>query len=133
MPGLGLTLAPQPYGAFAVETMDSYGGWIGSPIDYLRFTLAIDGRRGSALLNTATVAEMNARSDLKGAADGDESRRERRLLWPRHPCPTCQERRQPVPHRLDPRDEHPGRADRRRICLGRHVQRPAAGSRWVQR
>ena len=50
MPGLGLTFAPQPYGAFAVETMDSYGGWIGSPVDYLRF-IARDrrpARRGAA-------------------------------------------------------------------------------------
>ena len=59
MPGLGVKLAPQPYGAFAVETMDSYGGWIGAPIDYLRFILAIDGRRGAALLKTATLTEMN--------------------------------------------------------------------------
>ena len=72
MPGLGLTRAPQPYGAFALETMDAYGGWIGSPIDYLRFILAIDGRRGAALLNAATVADMNA-PRLKESPDGDES------------------------------------------------------------
>ncbi|HEY7538722.1 MAG TPA: serine hydrolase domain-containing protein [Methylomirabilota bacterium] len=77
MPGLGLKFAPQPYGAFAVETMDSYGGWIGAPIDYLRFVLAIDGRRGPALLNAETLAEMNAPSGLHekttaedGNADG---------------------------------------------------------------
>ena len=73
MPGLGLTVAPQPYGAFALETMDSYGGWIGSPIDYLRFILAIDGRRGAALLNAATLTEMNARSELREATHGEES------------------------------------------------------------
>jgi N-acyl-D-amino-acid deacylase len=73
MPGLGLRVEPQPYGAFALETMDSYGGWIGAPIDYLRFTLAIDGRRGPALLNAASLAEMNARAELKEAADGEES------------------------------------------------------------
>jgi N-acyl-D-amino-acid deacylase len=72
MPGLGLTRAAQPYGAFALETMDSYGGWIGAPIDYLRFILAIDGRRGAALLNAATVAEMNA-PGLKEPPSGDES------------------------------------------------------------
>ncbi len=60
MPGLGVTTVPQPYGAFALETMDSYGGWISAPIDYLRFVLAIDGRRGAALLDAATLAEMNA-------------------------------------------------------------------------
>jgi len=65
MPGLGPKLAPQPYGAFAIETMDSYGGWIGAPLDYLRFILAIDGRRGAALLDAATLAEMNSGSGVK--------------------------------------------------------------------
>jgi len=68
MPGLGLKLAPQPYGAFAVEAMDSYGGWIGAPVDYLQFILAIDGRRGAALLNAATLTEMNANSRLSATA-----------------------------------------------------------------
>jgi CubicO group peptidase (beta-lactamase class C family) len=71
MPGLGLTQAPQPYGAFALETMDAYGGWIGAPVDYLRFILAIDGRRGAALLNAATLAEMNAQG-LKESPDRDD-------------------------------------------------------------
>jgi CubicO group peptidase (beta-lactamase class C family) len=64
MPGLGLRLAPRPYGEFVVETMDSYGGWIGAPVDYLRFILAIDGEHGAALLNAATLAHMNAPSPL---------------------------------------------------------------------
>ena len=72
MPGLGLTQAPQPYGAFALETMDAYGGWIGSPVDYLRFILAIDGRRGPALLNAATLAQMNAPGPRESSG-GDES------------------------------------------------------------
>jgi N-acyl-D-amino-acid deacylase len=72
MPGLGLTLSPRPYGAFAIETMDSYGGWIGTPVDYLRFVLSIDGRRGAALLDGATIAEMNARRELQPASPGDE-------------------------------------------------------------
>jgi len=76
MPGFGLTLSPQPYGTFAVETMDSYGGWIGAPVDYLRFMLAIDGRRGAALLNRATVAEMNAPARLQAAAHDDEGNAE---------------------------------------------------------
>jgi N-acyl-D-amino-acid deacylase len=74
MPGLGLKLAPRPYGSFAMETMDSYGGWIGAPVDYLRFVLAIDGQRGAALLNAATVAHMSARSGLPQAAAGDDER-----------------------------------------------------------
>ncbi len=75
-PGFGLRLAPRPYGTFAMETMDSYGGWIGAPVDYLRFILAIDGRRGAALLNGATVAEMNARSRLQATGDDDEGNAE---------------------------------------------------------
>jgi CubicO group peptidase (beta-lactamase class C family) len=72
MPGFGLTLSARPYGTFAVERMDSYGGWIGSPVDYLRFILAIDGRRGAGLLDGATVAAMNARSQLRSAMAGDD-------------------------------------------------------------
>jgi hypothetical protein len=52
--------------------MDAYGGWIGAPVDYLRFLLAIDGRRGPALLDAATRARMRARAELPeetGAAD----------------------------------------------------------------
>jgi N-acyl-D-amino-acid deacylase len=71
MPGLGLKRAAQPYGGFAIETMDSYGGWIGAPVDYLRFILAIDGRRGAALLTPATLARMNAPSRLPEARGTD--------------------------------------------------------------
>lgn len=72
MPGLGLTSGPRPYGNFAMETMDSYGGWIGSTVDYLRFVLALDGRRGGPLLDRATLAAMNAPSALKATASGDD-------------------------------------------------------------
>jgi len=74
MPGLGLTSASRPYGVYAIEKMDSYGGWIGAPTDYLRFILAIDGRRGKALLNATTVAEMNARPNLQPAPGDDDER-----------------------------------------------------------
>jgi hypothetical protein len=72
VPGLGLKVATRPYGEFAMEMMDSYGGWIAAPIDYLRFLLAIDGRHGAALLGAATVAQMNARSGLPVAASGGD-------------------------------------------------------------
>jgi len=52
--------------------MDSYGGWIGAPVDYLRFILAIDGRRGAALLDPATLAQMNTPSTLPEAARADD-------------------------------------------------------------
>jgi N-acyl-D-amino-acid deacylase len=74
MPGLGLTQAPRPYGSFAMETMDSYGGWIGAPVDYLRFVLAIDGRRGAPLLDAAAIGHMTARSGLSESASDEEAR-----------------------------------------------------------
>src|SRR5262245_23702621 len=75
VPGLGPKVAPRPYGEFAIETMDAFGGWIGTPVDYLRFILAIDGRRGPPLLNLATLGQMNAPSGLptESAATDDLS------------------------------------------------------------
>jgi N-acyl-D-amino-acid deacylase len=43
MPGHGLNRdVPAPYGAFAMESLDGVGGWIGAPADYLRFVLAVE-------------------------------------------------------------------------------------------
>jgi CubicO group peptidase (beta-lactamase class C family) len=66
MPGVAEGMVAEPYGAYAVESMDSYGGWIGSPIDYLRFLLAIDGARGPALLSQKSLRQMRARPDIPG-------------------------------------------------------------------
>ena len=44
MPGVAEGLVARPYAA-AIED-DGYGGWIGTPSDYLRFLLAIDVQRG---------------------------------------------------------------------------------------
>jgi N-acyl-D-amino-acid deacylase len=74
MPGLGPAQARRAYGAFAVETMDAYGGWIGAPTQYLRFLLAIDGRRGGALLERRMLVEMNAYPGLPGAPGDDEEK-----------------------------------------------------------
>ncbi|MCH7605525.1 MAG: beta-lactamase family protein [Chloroflexi bacterium] len=38
---------PRPYGSFYLEAMDSHGGWIGSPIDLMRFVTAVDGSRST--------------------------------------------------------------------------------------
>src|SRR5262245_7784113 len=81
MPGLGLTRSPRPYGSFAVETMDSYGGWIGTPVDYLRFILAIDGRRGIALLDAARLAEMNTPSLLPAVGAADDAPSAKRAVY----------------------------------------------------
>lgn len=60
-PGVGSArTVVAPYGAYAMETMDSFGGWIASAPDYLRFMMAVDGQRGPALLRPATVQMMLA-------------------------------------------------------------------------
>ncbi|MBL8290589.1 MAG: serine hydrolase [Bryobacterales bacterium] len=57
----GVTLpAARPYN-WRVDFSDSYGGLVGSAIDVARFLLAIEGRRGTALLTPATIATMTAR------------------------------------------------------------------------
>ena len=60
-PGVGSArMVLAPYGGYALETMDSFGGWIGAPADYLRFLLAVDGQRGPALLTAASRDQMFA-------------------------------------------------------------------------
>ena len=53
---------PWPYGGFHVRTMDAHGGWIASPIDLVRFAIAVDGNRPPALLDSQTVSEMTSHS-----------------------------------------------------------------------
>jgi N-acyl-D-amino-acid deacylase len=61
MPGVGSSSkVTAPYGGYAMEKMDSYGGWIGSSVDYLRFMTAIDGQRGRPLLTPASLREVFA-------------------------------------------------------------------------
>ncbi len=48
-------------GLFSLEVMDGYGNWVGSPVEFLKFLLAIDGQRGQALLAQDSFAEMSAR------------------------------------------------------------------------
>jgi len=72
VPGVATHLVARPYGTFAMETMDAFGGWIGAPADYLRFILAIDGRRGPARLDAAMLAEMTKPSGLAIKPGGDE-------------------------------------------------------------
>lgn len=54
----GEGFVPFAYGGFYVEAFDSHGGWIASAADLARFTTAIDGQRGAALLKPATVQAM---------------------------------------------------------------------------
>ena len=54
-------LVPWPYGGFALEGMDSFGGWIMSSVDILRLVTAMEGRRGKALLSKDMLAQMRTR------------------------------------------------------------------------
>lgn len=61
MPGVGSSpKVTAPYGGYAMEMMDSFGGWIGSSLDYLRFMTAVDGQRGQPLLNPASLRSVFA-------------------------------------------------------------------------
>jgi CubicO group peptidase (beta-lactamase class C family) len=72
MPGLGPTniKVNAPYGAYSIEAMDAYGAWIGAPHDFLRFMLAIDGRRRPSLLSEDSFREMHTRPNYPGAEAG---------------------------------------------------------------
>lgn len=54
----GGDFGPPAYGAFYLRSLDAHGGWIATAADLVRFTLAIDGTLGSALLTPGTVAAM---------------------------------------------------------------------------
>jgi hypothetical protein len=61
----GPAQVPWPYGGFALEPMDSHGGWLASAADLLRFLLVVDGRAAKPdVLQPATVALMTARPPL---------------------------------------------------------------------
>ena len=49
---------PVGYGGFYMEALDSHGGWIASAADLVRFTMAVDGRRGQALLTPESLEAM---------------------------------------------------------------------------
>lgn len=61
MPGVANTKVNAPYGSYSMEDMDSYGGWLGSPVEFLKFFLAIDGQHGGPLLGEPIRQEMVAR------------------------------------------------------------------------
>jgi uncharacterized protein (TIGR03437 family) len=53
--------APRQYGAYWVEQAEAYGGWIGNTIDLMKYINALEGRRGPAILNPASLAAIIAR------------------------------------------------------------------------
>lgn len=67
-PGEGFV--PVGYGSFYLRSLDAHGGWVASAADLLRFTLAIDGAKGEALLTPATVSAMETTQRPPAAAVG---------------------------------------------------------------
>ena len=55
-PGEGYV--PFAYGGYYLEASAAGGGWVGSASDLIRFALALDGRRGTALLRPETYRRM---------------------------------------------------------------------------
>ena len=55
-PGQGYV--PFAYGSFFMDAMDAHGGWIATAADLLRYATAIDGQRGTPLLQSETVDLM---------------------------------------------------------------------------
>ena len=54
---------PWPYGGFHLEAMAAHGGWVASPIDYLRFMTALDPSSGTTTLAPKSVEKLTARPE----------------------------------------------------------------------
>lgn len=67
-PGEGFV--PAGYGFYYMRSLDSHGGWIASAADLLRFTLAVDGTRGEALLTPESVTALETTQRPPSAASG---------------------------------------------------------------
>lgn len=61
---------PVGYGSYYMPAMDSHGGWIARAQDQVRFALAVDGTRGTALLRPETVSKMESTPRPPSAAAG---------------------------------------------------------------
>ncbi len=51
-------LVPAPYGKLPLEGLGPPGGWIASAVDLVKFSTAVDGRRGPPLLQPQSLAAM---------------------------------------------------------------------------
>lgn len=59
----------RPYGGFWVEQADAYGGMIGNAVDLMKYINALEGRRGPALLNSASLASIIQRPSVTPAGE----------------------------------------------------------------
>lgn len=67
-PGEGYV--PQGYGYYYMPSLDAHGGWISTASDLVKFALAVDGKRGTALLKPASVKAMESSPRPKAVAAG---------------------------------------------------------------
>jgi N-acyl-D-amino-acid deacylase len=67
---LGEGYVPTGYGSYYMRSLDSHGGWISTASDLIRFALAIDGKRGTALLKPESVNVMETTIRPKGLSAG---------------------------------------------------------------
>ena len=67
-PGEGYV--PQGYGYYYMQSLDAHGGWISTASDLVKFALAVDGKRGTALLKPASVKVMESSPRPKAVAAG---------------------------------------------------------------
>ncbi|MDQ3443458.1 MAG: beta-lactamase family protein [Chloroflexota bacterium] len=67
-PGEGFV--PAGYGSYYMQSLDAHGGWIAAAADLLRFTLAVDGARGEALLSPESVTALETTQRPPSAAAG---------------------------------------------------------------
>ncbi|WP_336216659.1 serine hydrolase domain-containing protein [Nonomuraea sp. LPB2021202275-12-8] len=56
------TTVPYPYGGFNMPNQDANGGWLGSAVDLVRWTLAFD--RPGTVLSTASIAKLVAKPEI---------------------------------------------------------------------
>jgi CubicO group peptidase (beta-lactamase class C family) len=58
---------PAPYGDYYLEGSPASGGYVGSPVDLLRYQVSIDGRNGQpALLTPTSISELTANPAVQG-------------------------------------------------------------------
>src|SRR5262245_253653 len=61
---------PPPYGSYSIENMEALGAWVATPADVLKFFLAIDGARGTALLSAESLRLMRERPVFESGEAG---------------------------------------------------------------
>ena len=59
-------LRPYPYGAWCLESMDAFAGWIATPIDLVKFASALDRPEASPVLGAPSIARMFERPETTG-------------------------------------------------------------------